>query len=278
MLVADRGYINIRRRIGPVKLPIVWHQGIFTNLRACFLATLSVLVFILNQAAFDVDTDFFVEPASVLTCGRSQGSPNLLNSRAGITHLLRTTAMCGYGKRLGGMPRWGDGRVKSGKVIFGSNSFRCRDALDEDILKNSNYCYDGDWVGNPCSGNHVNKRTCGLNHDRNITLSGIEKEGTAILCSAQLNSTATLFWVGNGTKQGVLITGVEGEFRPITLEIIRRTRVGRVHFTGQESCALWMLKQLYEIGRYANGELQASYREGRVTLSYQLIRIGGLRI
>jgi len=180
MLVADRGYINIRRRIGPVKLPIVWHQGIFTNLRACFLATLSVLVFILNQAAFDVDTDFFVEPASV-------------------------------------------GRVKSGKVIFGSNSFRCRDALDEDILKNSNYCYDGDWVGNPCSGNHVNKRTCGLNHDRNITLSGIEKEGTAILCSAQLNSTATLFWVGNGTKQGVLITGVEGEFRPITLEIIRRT-------------------------------------------------------
>jgi len=144
-------------------------------------------------------------------------------------------------------------------VIFGSNSFRCRDALDEDILKNSNYCYDGDWVGNPCSGNHVNKRTCGLNHDRNITLSGIEKEGTAILCSAQLNSTATLFWVGNGTKQGVLITGVEGEFRPITLEIIRRTK-------------------LYEIGRYANGELQASYREGRVTLSYQLIRIGGLRI
>lgn len=35
-----------------------------------------------------------------------------------------------------------------------------------------------------------------------------------------------LFWVGKGVRQGVLITGVDGYFRPITLEIIRRTMSG----------------------------------------------------
>lgn len=224
-LLAERGYVNVRRRVGPMRLPLVWHDGSSTNVRAFFLMLFSVLVFILNQAALDVDTSYVLEPASVLTCDDTKGEPNLLNSRKGITHLLRTIATCGAG-RGPGVPRWGDGRVKSGKVMFGSNSYRCRDPLDDNILRNSNYCYNGNFVGNACSGNFVNNRPCGLRHESIITHSGIKKQGNAILCSAEINSTGTLFWVGNSTWQGVLFTGVEGEFRPVTLEIIRRTMSG----------------------------------------------------
>jgi len=32
VLLTERGYINIRRRVGPMRLPLVWHDGIFTNM------------------------------------------------------------------------------------------------------------------------------------------------------------------------------------------------------------------------------------------------------
>jgi len=66
ILVTERGYINIRRRFGPVRLPVVWHDGIFTNIRAFFLVAIGVIVFILNSAAIDIDTSYVKERATVL--------------------------------------------------------------------------------------------------------------------------------------------------------------------------------------------------------------------
>lgn len=77
--------------------------------------------------------------------------------------------------------------------------------------------------GSGRSGNLVNKRPCGLLHEVIISRSGIKKQGTAILCSTEIDLDATLFWIGNGTRQGVLITAVQGEFRPATLEVIQST-------------------------------------------------------
>lgn len=220
VLLARDGYLTIKRRAGPLPLPIVWHSGVHTSPLSLFALCLSVSVFFLNQGAFEVYTRDVTTRARVFTChaNAKKGRRGLLNSRAGVTHLFRTdTCHGGVGQVA---PRWADAKLEDNRIVYGEKTYRCRDPVNPDILKHVGYCYNGNYTGDPCTGNEVAGKPCDASLDREITLSGIEKTTPAVLCTHLLGPNDRLFWVRNRT-QGVKISGLT-TFAPTTLEILRR--------------------------------------------------------
>lgn len=220
LLLAKDGSVYIRRRSGRVPLPIVWHDHALTRIRAIIPIIISVVVFIVNQAAFDVDTAYRTTRAQVITCDSTNGTPGLHNTREGLTHLLRVTASCRANSiARAAVPSWADGALNGTRIIYGAGTYRCRSPLDVRIMADVDYCYNGNYRGNSCSGNMVSGHICNTSFEAMITQAGIPKQGAGVLCHAPLEN-GVLFWVGNMT-QGLSIRGVT-EFAPSTLELMRR--------------------------------------------------------
>lgn len=234
-LLARDGYLKIKRRVGPISLPIVWHAGAHSSPLSLFVLCLSAAVFLVNQGAFDVATRDATSPAMVLTCHANAkiGKMGLLNSRAGLAHLYRTETGRS-GAKGHPAPRWADAKLENDRIMYGTATYLCRYSFSPEILKDVNYCFDGDYAGGRRTGNMVTGKTCDPSLDGNITRSGIEKSSPDVLCTNLLSPTERLFWVGNRPK-GVKISGITAAPSPSSLRFFARKSVAR--WTPRPLCA-----------------------------------------